>query len=251
MVIRNFSGILDAGDSSMEATEKKKAAPPYVAYKTLKNFLEKFKQGIPARIDRGLMGTMSGAAQSQVTTAMRYLGMISDNGLPTKALHEYASGDEHKRKEALFGMLMSSYPFIFDDPETFSMKTATALQLREAFEANTTATGETLGRCIAFLKEAALDAGIQVSPYILQKKGRTPSARKKSTAQRKEEKSGENVASSVAHVPAPQLIPAQTSLLLSGLFQRLPKPGTKWQKEERERWVQTLQNVLLLEYPEA
>lgn len=235
----------------MEIVEKKKAAPPYVAYKTLKNFLEKFKQAIPARIDRGLMGSMSGAAQSQVTTAMRYLGMISENGLPTKALHEYASGDEHKRKEALFGMLMSSYPFVFGNPEIFSMKTATALQLREAFEANTTATGETLGRCIAFLKEAALDAGVQVSPYILQKKARTPGARKRANAQRKEEKSVDTVAANVAHVPSPQPIPAQASLLLSGLFQRLPKPGTKWQKEERERWVQTLQNVLLLEYPDA
>ena len=235
----------------METAEKKKAAPPYVAFKTLKNFLDKFKQGIPARIDRGLMGSMSGAAQSQVTTAMRYLGMISENGLPTKSLHEYASGDEAKRKEALFGMLMSSYPFIFDDPGAFSMTTATALQLRESFEENTTATGETLGRCIAFLKEAALDAGVKVSPYILQKKARTPGIRKKNNTQRKEEKSVESPTPSVAHVATTQPIPAQASLLLSGLFQRLPKPGAVWQKDERERWVQTLQNVLLLEYPEA
>ena len=29
----------------MEANEKKQAAPPYVAYKTLSNFLDRFKQG--------------------------------------------------------------------------------------------------------------------------------------------------------------------------------------------------------------
>jgi len=34
------------------------------------------------------------------------------------------------------------------------------------------------------------------------------------------------------------------------LLQRLPKPGNVWARDERERWVQTLNNVLLLEYPE-
>ena len=50
----------------MEALVKKVPVPPYVAYKTLKNFVERYKQGLPSRIDRGLMGSMSGAAQSQV-----------------------------------------------------------------------------------------------------------------------------------------------------------------------------------------
>ena len=65
-------------------TDKKAPTPPYVAYKTLKNFLEKYKQGLlPSRIDRDLMGTMSGAVQSQVTTALKYLRFISDNSVTT------------------------------------------------------------------------------------------------------------------------------------------------------------------------
>ncbi len=66
----------------MDTPERKAATPPYVAYKTLSNFLDRFKQGLPGRIDRGLMGSMSGAAQSQVTTALRFLGMISENNIP-------------------------------------------------------------------------------------------------------------------------------------------------------------------------
>ncbi len=232
----------------METPDKKKPAPPYVAYKTLSNFLDRFKQGVPARIDRGLMASMSGAAQSQVTTALRYLGMMTEKGIPLPLLHRYVSGQDDERRAALLEALTNSYPFLFG--EHFDLARATGQLLREAFETNTSATGETLGRCIAFFKDAAADAMIILSPYIKEKKARVIGPRKKLSAQK--EKSTAN------QIPAPQHsdassfggMQAQTSLLLSGLFQRLPKPGTVWAKEERERWVQTLHNVLLLEYPE-
>jgi hypothetical protein len=233
----------------METIEKKAPVPPYVAYKTLKNFLERFKQGLPARIDRGLMGSMSGAAQSQVITALRYLGMISERGIPTKEMQQYVTGEGEGKRTALFGMLWGAYPFLFE-PDKFSLKSATASQLREAMEANTSATGETLGRCIAFVKDAALDAGIEVSPFILQKKGRSPGGRKKGPASRREERVPERKNPASAPAQSAAAMPANASLLLSGLFLRLPKPGTVWARDERERWVQTLNNVLLLEYPE-
>jgi len=230
----------------MEATEKK-TVPPYVAYTTLSNFIDRFKQGLPSRIDRGLMGSMSGAAQSQVITAMRYLGMISENGLPTQLMKQYATGDEGERKNALGKMLVASYPFLFDT-DTFNISFATGQQLREALEANTTATGETLDRCMSFVKDAAREAGFTVSPYINSKPPRSTSSRRKPVAKpRPSPKTPDRPVVPPTHSE----LPAHTSLLLSGLFQRLPKPGTAWPKEDRERWVQTLQNVLLLEYPEA
>jgi Family of unknown function (DUF5343) len=242
----------------MEPIEKKKAAPPYVAYKTLKNFLERFKQGLPSRIDRGLMGSMSGAAQSQVTTAMRYLGMISENGIPTLYLREYVSGQEEERKAALFKMLMASYPFLFDTDHdvnggAFHISTGTSQLLRETMEANTSATGETLGRCIAFVKEAAQDAGFKVSPYITQKSARSSGGGRRRNVKKATpapEPTAPNVPAA-AHVPKAASFAAQSSLMLMGLFHRLPAPGNKWSHDERERWVQTLQNVLLLEYPES
>jgi hypothetical protein len=235
----------------MDATDKK-PVPPYVAYKTLVNFLDRFKQGIPGRIDRGLMGSMSGAAQSQVTTALRYLGMISENNIPNSMMKRYVAGEEAERKAALREMLEKSYPFIFNG--SFDLSIATAGMLRDAFVENTTATGDTVGRCIAFLKDAAVDAGIVVSSFILQKGARSASGVKRRPAPRKEDaKTPERLAHKQDHLPPappPIAIPALSSLLLSGLFQRLPKPQTAWPKEERERWLLTLTNVLLLEYPE-
>jgi hypothetical protein len=227
--------------------DDKKPVPPYVAYKTLNNFLERFKQGLPGRIDRGLMGSMSGAAQSQVTTALRYLGMIKENNFPTELMRRYATGEESERKAALREMLQASYPFIFSGD--FDLSTATASQLREAFVENTPATGETLGRCISFLKDAALDADVVVSQFITQKKTRTPGVKKKVAAGREDRSQVVKDAPQIHHSSVPTSFPAQASLLLFGLFQRLPKPGTVWAQEERERWVQTLNNVLLLEYP--
>ncbi len=237
----------------MEATEKK-AIPPYVAYATLSNFIDRFKQGLPSRIDRGLMGSMSGAAQSQVITAMRYLGMFSENGLPSQLMKQYATGDEGERKNAIGKMLVAAYPFLFDT-EAFNISFATGQQLRETLEANTSATGETLDRCMSFVKDAARDAGWTVSPYITQT-SRSAGRRKPSSKPRATSKTAERSrpASPATHPDRPAShteLPAQNSLLLSGLFQRLPMPGTVWGKEDRERWVQTLNNVLLLEYPES
>ncbi len=238
----------------MEALVKKVPVPPYVAYRTLRNFVERYRQGLPSRIDRGLMASMSGAAQSQVTTALRYLGMITENNHPTEIMKRYVMGEQEEQRAALREALQDAYPYIFNGNIDFS--TITGSQLRETFEAHTSATGETIGRCIAFLKDAAADAGVVVSPFLIQKKTRGSSPRKRPAISRKEgTKQADSAPSRAESVErlAGQIVPghAQSSLLLTGLFQRLPIPGTPWPKDERERWVETLNNVLLLEYPEA
>jgi hypothetical protein len=236
----------------MDAHEKKGATPPYVAYKTLSNFLDRFKQALPGRIDRGLMGSMSGASQSQVTTAMRFLGMISENNIPQPIMRRYVDGEETERKAALREMLHKSYPFIFRND--FEISTATVHMLRENFAENTSATGETISRCISFLKDAAADAGIVVSPYITQKSARSGGNGKKRGSAKKAAQVIEPISTSnqsAPHIPkAAVSFAAQSSLMLMGLFHRLPSPGSKWSHDERERWIQTLQNVLMLEYPE-
>jgi hypothetical protein len=239
----------------MESENSKLPVPPYVAYKTLKNFLDKFSQGIPGRIDRGLMGSMSGAAQSQVTTALRYLGFISENGIPTDAMKQYVSGENEQRQAVLRNILKKSYPFVFGEEAAFDFSTATSSQLREEFESKTRASGETVGRCIAFLKDAAQDAGVVISPYITQKKARLSAPRKRRSVpplQSYDSKAAEKVKSKEQPLSGSQSqfqhIPAQESLLLWGLFQKLPKPGSKWSTDERTQWMQTLTNVIALEY---
>jgi hypothetical protein len=236
----------------MESNQKS-AIPPYVPYRTFTNFLDKFKQGVPGRIDRQFMAGMSGGAQSQVTAALRYLGFISGNNLPLDLMKTFVVAEGDERKKLLKDIIEKSYPFLFD--AHFDLSTATASQLREAIEENTSATGATVSRCIAFFKDAALDAGFSVSPYIKQKKPRNGVSRKRIASLPKQPPADPN-----EHKHPPNLhftehphqthIEAQNSLLLWGLFQRLPKPGSVWPKEQREQWTQTLNNVLALEYKE-
>ncbi len=230
-------------------SEKKAATPPYAAYKTVKNFLEKFKQGVPGRIDRDLMGTMSGAAQSQVTTALRYLGFISDNNLPLEPMKAFVVAEGDNRKALLKAALYKAYPYLFG--EEFDISSATASQLRETIEAKTSASGETVDRCIAFLKDAAQDAGIAVSKYITQKKPRSGSPKKRNGSPKEVITEKETVLPIQHQQPQHQpTIEAQNSMLLWGLFQRLPKPGSVWPKQQRDQWTETLNNVLALEYKE-
>ena len=156
----------------MDSDKRDKAVPPYVAYKTLRNFLDKFKQALPARIDRDSMGSMSGANQSQVTNALKSLGLISENGLPTEKMKLLVKADESARPAVFKDVLTAAYPFVFSGDFDFSAVTVS--HLREAFEKNTGATGATVTRCVGFLKDAALDAGIAVSPFLKQRKPRSP-----------------------------------------------------------------------------
>jgi len=153
------------------------------------------------------------------------------------------------RKPILKSMLTSAYPFIFRDG--FDLSTATSSQLREEFEQKTAASGATVKRCMNFLRDAAVDAGIPVSPYIKERKARNNSSpRQKRQGQPRRIEASPDVsppAESHQH-QAPKLIEAQSSLLLWGLFQRLPKPGGVWPKTLRDQWLQTLQNVFTLEY---
>lgn len=237
----------------MESQDKKQPMPPYVPYKTFRAFLGKFSQGLPGRIDRGLMGSMSGGAQSQVSTALKYLGFVSENGIPTETMRQYVLGEEAKRAAALRLVLQKAYPFVFGEEAAFDFATATSSQLREEFESKTSATGDTVGRCIAFLKDAAQDAGIVISPYITQKKSRSSTPRKRASIRSGEvgdQSKGKTRVESppVFPPPPPPAIPAQESLLLWGLFRKLPKPGSRWPADERAQWMQTLTNVLALEY---
>lgn len=235
----------------MEQSTKKEATPPYVAYRTLRTFLERFKQGTPGRIERNLMGTMSGAVQSQLTSALKSLGFISENNVPTDFMKRYVAAPETERTDMLRGMLTVHYPYIFGSSD-FDFGTATGAMLKERFEEHSTASGATVIRCMAFLKDAAVDAGIPVSQFLTRKKGGNGGQKRKpAAAQRKANTTTQPQVLPAGHHPGRHApIEAQNSLLLWGLFERLPKPGSVWPKDERAQWTDTLNNVLALEYKE-
>ena len=90
-------------------------------------------------------------------------------------MKQYVTAEEGMRKKLLHEIIAVSYPFLFNG--ALDLDSATASQLREAFEENTGASGETVNRCIVFFKDAAVDSGMKISPYITQKKARNNAPR--------------------------------------------------------------------------
>src|SRR5437899_739999 len=107
--------------------------PPYVPYRTFRNFIDALRaSGVPARIDRSVLATMSGATQGQLIAALRFLNLITANGTPTGKL-EGVVKEGPAQKQGMRELLMASYPFLFGTQ--FNLKAATPGQLSSAFAA--------------------------------------------------------------------------------------------------------------------
>ncbi len=211
----------------------KLAAPPYAPYATLKTFLNRFNQAVPGVIDKNLQGNMSGALWSQIKTALRYLKLVSEDNIPTESMKTLCRAQGEERNLALQAIVGEAYPYIFNEAG-FDFSTATGAQIRELITTNATASGETVGRCMTFLKDIARDAGMIVSPYFNEKKTGSKNDRR------------DSLVPQAIRQPAK----AESSLLLWGLFERLPEPRTPWSKTEREQWLALMASVLAMEYPE-
>lgn len=147
----------------------KQAIPPYLSHKTFNNFIEGLSKGIPARIDRSVMGTLSGTAQAHLLHALRYLNLIDAEGVPTDKLNQLASAQEAEKQKILREILTSAYPFVFSSG--IDLQRCTSRQLEEAF-GKTGASSETLRKTLSFFLATAKQAGLSLSPHI--KRARRP-----------------------------------------------------------------------------
>ena len=77
-----------------EKSAEGRSLPPYVPYKTFKNFLEGLRIAMPARIDRSIMGSLSGAIQSQLINALKYLKLIGPTDTPTDRLTRLVNSEK-------------------------------------------------------------------------------------------------------------------------------------------------------------
>ncbi len=230
-----------------EKESTKKAIPPYVPYKTFINFLDNLRQGIPQRIDRSIapFRSMSGALQGQVRLALEYLNLIADSGETTEGLKHLVHAEEGiKREQALKGVLIPAYPFIFENG--LDLERATQRQLEERF-AQAGATGDTLRKCVSFFLYAAKGAGIKLSPHF--KKVRGP--RKGTAKPRRKE----------ATIPKPKISPSEESKgpykdqqpQQSGgdswesiLLSKFPTFDPAWSDEVKSKWFDDFKALMEL-----
>jgi hypothetical protein len=164
---------MDDSTLGAEIHEKKEHAPPYVAYRTFKNFTDSLRVAMPSRIDRSVMHTMSGAAQSHVMAALKSMDLVSRQGIPTERFKNLVQMEGDQQKSILKESIRVGFPFLFDG--SIDLSTATGKQLLEKFE-HTPLSGNTLRRSVAFFLAAGKDAGMGLSPYFEKIHSRTGAA---------------------------------------------------------------------------
>lgn len=140
--------------------------PPYVPFQTLKNFLKMLSEnGIPGRIDNSLMANLSGGMQSQLTLAMRYLGLVGPKGEIDDGLRKLvaAVNDDEQWKLALQQVVLPRLQRIV---EGVDLKTATARELSDAFSETGGATGSVNAKATRFFLRTLEDCHIGYSKHF-------------------------------------------------------------------------------------
>ncbi len=143
------------------AEETLKTAPAaYLPFKTFISAIEALEQGLPKRLDRTIWRSQSGIVQSQIMMALRFFGLVKDDGEPTLALQRLIDNKE-KRKEHIGALLHYAYKSIIDHDLT----KMTPRMLEEAIgEYNVT--GDTRRKAIAFFLRAAKFADLPMHPLL-------------------------------------------------------------------------------------
>jgi hypothetical protein len=149
---------------------KSARAPPYTSYRTFKTFIEDLHEhGVPSRIDRSVLTRFSGVVGTQLTHALRFLGLIEDDGRPTQRLKELVNAHRAGHwPTTLLALLRQAYAPMF----AIDLETATPSHFNQAFRKAFPAADAVVQKCVTFFLYAANDGGVTISGRVL--KGRKP-----------------------------------------------------------------------------
>jgi hypothetical protein len=137
------------------------SVPPYIAFGTLLNQLERMeREGVPSRIDNHYLAGMAGGTRSQFKVCLRSLGLIEDDNRTTGTLAQLAKNPD-RRPELLAGVLRGQFPDL-----AALNGNATRGELEEVMTAHGLTNADTRRKAIGFYLAAADYAGIPLSPFL-------------------------------------------------------------------------------------
>jgi Family of unknown function (DUF5343) len=169
--VRNTErGVPNRREMVMLERTRSSGTPPYTSYRTFKTFIEDLHEhGVPSRVDRSVLTRFSGIVGTQLMHALRFLGLVEDDGRPTERLKELVKAHATGRwPETLLETLGQEYAPMF----AIDLATATPSHFNEAFRRSFPAADAVVQKCVTFFLYAANDAGVKISSRVL--KGRKP-----------------------------------------------------------------------------
>ena len=213
---------------------KRKGLPPYLSYRTFRSFIDSVSVGgVPNRIDRSMMASMSGSNQALLVSAIRYLGWASEKGVSTPELESLVNAEGKERQEIWRRILSRAYSNLFNS--RINLERATTKELSEVFAKEGVSSADTIRKCVTFFSLAAKDAGVKLSPHIKPYAGR-PQRSRRSRAVRIEQKE---------IAPEPTILGSDTdrSSDWQMLLSKFPDFDPSWPEEVRKNWFDGFQSL--------
>ncbi len=151
-----------ADKSNQETTAK---GIPALSLGTLTNFVNNFKtvEQIPTHIDKSMFpGTMSGANQSALLSALRFLGFTAGDNKPLPLFEAYVNASPDDRPVIWRDCVMASYAFVFKHVD---IERTTAAAVADRFRAQQIS-GDTVRKAVTFFLHAAKAGKIKISEHV-------------------------------------------------------------------------------------
>ena len=142
---------------------------PYPAFQTLKTLIKPFKEhgAPPSKIDRSVLNSFSGQVGSQVLTMLKFLRLTDDDGRPTGSLESLIKAfDTDAWPTALEKVVREAYAPLLKT----NLEAASPNEFNDAFRRCYPAAEEVSRKSKTFFLNAAREAGIKISPYIMKNK---------------------------------------------------------------------------------
>jgi hypothetical protein len=213
---------------------KRKGLPPYLSYRTFRSFIDSVSVGgVPNRIDRSMMASMSGSNQALLVSAIRYLGLASEKGVSTPELESLVNAEGKERQEIWRRILSRAYSSFFNS--RINLERATTKELSEVFAKQGVSSTDTIRKCVTFFSLAAKDAGLKLSPHIKPYAGRTQRTRR-SRAIGSEQKE-------MATVPSLLGSANDRSSDWQMLLSKFPDFDPSWPEDVRKNWFDGFQRL--------
>lgn len=177
------------------------------------------------------MASKSGSTQALLLSAIRYFGLVSENGLPTPDLEALVQSNGKQRQEVWQKILVRAYPNLFK----LDLQRATTQQLTEALAREGLSNQETIRKALNFFSIAAKDAGLTLSPHIKPYAGRRHTIRRARAAV-EEQQDG-------IILPTPDPNDRNGSTDLEILLSKFPDFDLSWTNDQMKKWLEGIKQV--------
>ena len=138
--------------------------PVYLSFRTFLGAITNLREnGLPDKVDKSVFGSRSGADQSQIISAFKFLGLIDKDNNTQQSLKDLVNSQEKSKEEkTILGQILADrYSKVFEH----NLKTATPMQV-ETTIGEYGSKGTTKDRAVRFFIKTLEYCEIEISPRL-------------------------------------------------------------------------------------